>query len=59
MTSILLMRKLRPKEARNQKQTYVTPKQEKKNHTTLPPAAEDGFLPHPRKLLAVLEPEAN
>lgn len=30
MISILLMRKLNPKESRNQKQTHVTIKQEKK-----------------------------
>ena len=55
--SILLMRKLNPKESRNQNQTHVTIKQ-KKNHTTLPSNIGDDFPPHPRKPLAVLGHEA-
>lgn len=58
MISILLMRKLNPKESRNQKQTHVTIKAGKKNHITLPSNIADDFPPHPRKPLAVLGHEA-
>lgn len=55
MTCILLVRKLRPKEAQNSKQTYVMPKQErKKNHTILTPDRANDFHTHPRKPPAVL-----
>ena len=57
MISILLMRKLNPRESKDHKQTHVTIKQEK-NHTTLLSDIADDFPLYPRKPLAVLGHEA-